>query len=663
MKIIITWLLASRWRTGLMLGLVVIGCYANTTGNPFQYDDMHVIVENPHIQTLDNLGAYFKDPTLFSRDADKAMYRPLLLVSLALNYAWSGTETYSYHWVNILLHGVCCLLVWGILTGLSLHPCMALLGALLFLVHPICTEPVNYISSRATLLAAVGVCGAFLLYVQGKTYYWAAPIVYLMALFSKESAIVLPGLLVIYDYSKRHLSRGTIKNYIPFAIISMMFLWHSWSITGFLAKAVSGAPLRTWDVQLGTQVKALVYYTKLLILPTNLNLHHGFVTSSLDAPVVLLGVGLLISLGWWGWKTKRYRSTLGFGLAWCFVALVPTLVIPLNILVNEHRLYIPLVGVIIVLSQLPRLERLAGLIWGVPLVIFCMGVMVWQRNQVWADPAVLWADAVHKAPLETRPYVFLGNTLDKRGQHAAAVLQFNKALLLEPDNLSARNNLGLAYLKMGQLKGAEAEFKKLLGHYPDLDEANYNLGQVAQQSKVWPKALAYYAKVASRSRYSALALNNRGTVHEQSGRLDSALFYYNQALKQQSNLLDAQKNRARHRHLLAAKAESLLGAGQTTQVEFWCRQVLEFEPANKEALFFLAVGLLLQGEVQESIEVNQHLVKLYPDDYHSRLQLANALEGHGLLDAAQHQYDFLIKRYNDSLARDRRARLLERKTP
>ena len=115
--------------------------------------------------------------------------------------------------------------------------------------------------------------------------------------------------------------------------------------------------------------------------------------------------------------------------------------------------------------------------------------------------------------------------------------------------------------------------------------------------------------------------------------------------------------------MLAAKAESLLGAGQTTQVEFWCRQVLEFEPANKEALFFLAVGLLLQGEVQESIVVNQHLVKLYPDDYHSRLQLANALEGHGLLDAAQHQYDFLIKRYNDSLARDRRARLLERKTP
>jgi len=540
---------------------------------------------------------------------------------------------------------------------------MALLGALVFAVHPICTEPVNYISSRATLMAAVGLCGAFLLYMRGGRYYWAAPVVYIFGLLSKESAIVLPALLFIFDYCQERINRKTVTRYIPFGLLSAAYLWHTWSLTGFLEKAVAGAPVRTWDLQIATQIKALVYYAKLLFMPTGLNVHHGFVVSYPAAPVALAGFALTLSLGWWGWRQQQYRASLGFGLAWALICLAPTLFVPLNILVNEHRLYLPLVGLVIILSRLPRLERVPGLIWGAPLLIVLMGVTTWQRNQVWANEATLWADATAKAPLESRPYIYLGNSLHANGEHGAAVEQFNHALRLEPDNLSARNNIGLAYLNLNQLALAQDQFNQLLVIYPGLNEAHYNLGKVAEQAKDWPKALQHYAKVDTSSQHSALLLNSMGTVYERIGRLDSALLYYHKAIKRQPGLKEASNNLARHRQQLPAIGESLFLTGKAALVEAWCFQFLQLEPTHKEALFFMSVSLFHQGRLQESIVVNRRLVEVYPEDYHGRLQLANVLEGNGQWEDARQQYEFLIKNYNDPDARERVLRLQEKMAP
>ena len=129
--------------------------YWNTFDNSFHYDDEHSIQNNINIRSLENIPSFFADPGMFSRDADKGMYRPLLLVTYALNYAVGGYEVGGYHVVNIALHATnAALLLWlgYLLSGRLL---VGFLAGILFAVYPLATEPVNYISSRSDTLSAM----------------------------------------------------------------------------------------------------------------------------------------------------------------------------------------------------------------------------------------------------------------------------------------------------------------------------------------------------------------------------------------------------------------------------------------------------------------------------------------------------------------------------
>jgi hypothetical protein len=128
--------------------------YGSSLDGRFHYDDFHSIVQNPHIRELGNSAAFFVNTDMFSVDEDKAMYRPLLLLSFALNYAFHGYDIVGYHVVNIALHYACVLLVWGIAIRMGCTQFVALIVAAMFCAHPLATEPVNYISSRSELMGA-----------------------------------------------------------------------------------------------------------------------------------------------------------------------------------------------------------------------------------------------------------------------------------------------------------------------------------------------------------------------------------------------------------------------------------------------------------------------------------------------------------------------------
>ena len=142
-----------KWIWYLALICLPMAVYLNSIQNPFHYDDIHSIVDNPHIRQLGNIPSFFVDPTLFSAQEENAMFRPLLLTTFAVNYAISGYEVWSYHLVGILLHAGCVLLVWGIGRQLLKEDLAAGLGALIFGLHPINSEAINYISSRSEVLA------------------------------------------------------------------------------------------------------------------------------------------------------------------------------------------------------------------------------------------------------------------------------------------------------------------------------------------------------------------------------------------------------------------------------------------------------------------------------------------------------------------------------
>ncbi len=452
-----------RWKI-LLVFLAPVLVYSNSLSNPFQYDDFHSIADNPHIRSLANVPQFFSDPTLFSEIPESAMYRPLLLSTFAFNYAISGRKTWSYHLVNVVIHGLCGLLVFVLGRALLNETKPALIGALLFGVHPVNSEAVNYISSRSEILAALFFLLAFHLATirEGGAYrypsVWGA---FAAGLLSKSIVFVLPAVLWTRDLLIRCRTgrEGRTALYAALAVLAAGYLWIVWS---FLHKASLGAPVRSLPEQISTQIKALVFYLKLLAVPTGLTIDHQFLISDTPFDPISGPAGLFVlSLLFVAFGAARSKPIYLFSIAWFLIVLAPSSLIPLNVLVNEHRLYLPSVSFALVAGlTLKRFgsshgrRRIRGMI---PVVLIgLLGVATTQRNTVWGSAYDLWEDAASKAPLMARPHIFLGDAHFEDGNLARAMKEFETVLIRDP-------GFGPAYIRLAVLHRAHGNERAAVG--------------------------------------------------------------------------------------------------------------------------------------------------------------------------------------------------------
>jgi tetratricopeptide (TPR) repeat protein len=665
----------------LLVSLAVLVTFANIFGNSWHYDDLHSITENPHLQSLREPLRFLTDPTLFSRDADKAMFRPLLLFSFALNYSWSELGTWSWHVVNLGLHLGCTLALWQILGLLGRGPGVALFGALIFGLHPLATEPVNYISSRSESLSAVFVLCSFWFHLRAgrktSTWHWraASVLAFTLGVMTKSIAITTPVLLLAHD-GLRYGWRPSLhpRKWAPYAVVGVGYL----AIVGaHVSRAVVSDAVRgPWE-QLVTQAKAGPYYAKLLSFPIGLNVHHQFFAGGTWTVVSLslLAVASLVFV-----SIRRAPRDVTFGLIWIAVVLAPTFIVPLHVLVNDHRLYLPLAGVAIALTQIVTTQlvttmqhrRLGAMAL---LLLIVLSVSTRQRSAVWENEYTLWSDAAAKSPTPLVPvaYVHLGNYAKSAGHLDEAEAFFRRALEIAPDHVAARNNLGITLQRLGRLKESVSIYRRITEEEPHVVEAWYNLGKAQQQlSTVMASAgnqgEALEAILSARSAYRRAAdrvmgkggrgkidsrgpasthhrhviLNNLGTTYERTGRVDSASVYYQQALALSPYFADARNNLTRLVGSLQARAPGMIESGALLELQTLCEQLVAATPdlvyVNPLPLFFLSISRFHQGAYDSSIEANRQLVAQYPVFEEGYLQLGNAYETVGARRQAAEVY-------------------------
>ena len=579
----------------LGLPLICLAVYWNSLGNAFHYDDIHSIVDNPSIRSLDNTPSYFKYISTFSADVDRGMYRPLLLVSYALNHALGEYDVQGYRLLNILLHGVnACLVAWLTRQLCPRRREAALIAGLLFAVHPLATEPVNYISSRSESLAAMLYLLTMTLFFRARERHppvhpYGAWVAFELGLLTKMTVVTAPLVLLLYEFVRGGIrsNRELVRRQAPFWVILLI---HTGVVinNGYLTRSL-GEPVRDHLTQVLTQLKAVGYYLYMVIAPVHLNVEHQFSVQKQMGPVVMMSVALILTSFWLAWFLYRrggFNSAV-FSTAWAVLVVLPVMAMPLNVLVNERRLYLPVAAFCLLLGiLLSRWYREYAAAQGrriTPLLlvaVLVLSMICVQRNRVWADDFTLWGDVVDKAPLMPRGHLYLGNahkdaalasSRSSAGQHwKAAAAQYQRVIDLKSDralSLRALNNLGSILLSLGELEDAEGLFRQAVDLDPDYVDARVNLGVIYLELSrgrsgggrmlALRQSIAAFEHAVSVSPNHWQAFGNLGVAYQDHGDLAKARQAYEQAVFLKGDDTMTLKNLAvLHAQLAAAPSRS-----------------------------------------------------------------------------------------------------------
>ncbi len=352
---------------GIIAGLILI-VYSNTFIASFHFDDNPSIVENPAIKrvTMDHI------INLLSG------VRPVVYLSLMLNYQLSGLNVVGWHIFNISFHiansiFVYLLMFWTLNLPLLENKYrekakrMALFGSLLFAVHPIQTEAVTYIITRTELLATFFYLATFLLFIKGartnrSSYYVGAFFTAALSMGSKEWAVTLPALLMIYDYlfiadGKVRVVASRWMVYVAVAIPWVIVLRNldlfastsSGAGIGFNVSTTSGITAKTFWL---TSLNVIWTYIRLLFLPIHQNLDYDYpiARTLFEFPTLLSLIGhiAVVSAAFWLYK-KKGLLLIPFGVAWFYIGLSPVQsFVPIIDIIFEHRAYMPSIGFFLV---------------------------------------------------------------------------------------------------------------------------------------------------------------------------------------------------------------------------------------------------------------------------------------------------------------------------
>jgi len=502
----------------IIITIVVILTHNSSTEGGFHFDDDHSIVENPHIRSLENIPLFFTDPSMFSSNEGSAMYRPLLLATFALNYAWGGYRPESYLTVNLVLHILVCVLSFfcNRLVGISFVS--SFIGSMLFAVHPLVVEPINYVSARSTSLALFFALISMILYVRPGVLSAVGSIVcYGFALCAKSTVIMFPLLLVLIDRS--HETKSIQARWYKIAGLFVVGIIYILGTRSLIYEAVLDSPVRNLLEQVCTQIKAIVYYSHLVIGMQGQSVDHAFNVGQVgDWSVIFSGI-LILSIVL---ISVRYLFPKSRVYSWCFswivLWLIPTLVVPLNMLVNERRLYEPLivlcVGFSILLSRLCNKKRIVFS----ALLFFVFVIMSVKRTEVWKDDNTLWEDASSKGPNLVRPYLRLGMLARQKGDLHNALKYYRKAIKIDPNNAAAFNNIATVYRMTGRFEDAEEALRSSLLIRPSYTEALMNLGSLLSENGRYEEAYHFMVEAEKLSPNEYKLQNNLGTHYLRVGK-------------------------------------------------------------------------------------------------------------------------------------------------
>ncbi|MEE6480276.1 hypothetical protein FKM82_012521 [Ascaphus truei] len=493
----------------ILLGVVSI-CYWNSLFCGFVFDDVSAILDNKDLHPSTSLKKLFQNDfwgTPMSEERSHKSYRPVTVLTFRLNYLFSELNAVSYHFLNLILHAVVCVIFLKV-CKLFLDTRTSQIAALLFAVHPIHTEAVTGVVGRAELLSSIFLLAAFLFYTKSKgpdnSIVWTpiAVAVFLVAIATlcKEQGITVVGICCVYEvfiaqgYTLPELVDTTVqlllgKASIPYSILQTLLKLIVLTFSTLLLvvirvqviqsqlpvftrfdnpAAVSSTPARQFTFNYLLPVNAW-----LLLNPSDLCCDWTMGTIPLVESVLdirnlatltffgVLGYLMVFSVRYSGDSSKTVLMAL------CLIILpfIPAsnLFFPVGFVVAERVLYVPSMGFCILVAhgwrKLSNKSRLRKLSWiCLALVLFTHAMKTFNRNWDWESEYTLFMSALKVNKNNAKLWNNVGHALENEKNYARALRFFKQATQVQPDDIGAHMNVGRTYKNLNRSKEAEESY-------------------------------------------------------------------------------------------------------------------------------------------------------------------------------------------------------------
>jgi tetratricopeptide (TPR) repeat protein len=639
-----------------LIALVSLLAYHNCFTVPFIYDDIPAILDNPTIRHLWPPWVPFSwppgDTTVGSR--------PVANFTFAVNYALSGTQVWSYHALNLLIHILGALVLLGIVRRTLIRPVLAerfgqdsmplaFAIASLWALHPLQTESVTYIVQRVESLMGLFYLLTVYCFIRSvgspRPLRWQSCAVAscLIGMATKEVMATAPLMVLLYD---RTFVAGTFQKawqqrrgfylllaatWLPLAALVSGTGWNRRGSAGFEAGV---APAAYWL----TQVEAVTRYIGLSLWPRPLVFEYGpFRPRGLGeiAPYALLslplGLATIVAL--------RSRPVLGFVGAWFLVILAPSSVVPVATqTMAEHRMYLPLAAVAAAVAlgvYVIAGRRSLGLLGAMALILaFATGM----RNEDYRSGLTLWSDTVAKRPDNPNARNNLGLELFRAGRAEEAIAQYEAAIALQPAYPGALSNLGNALDRIGRTPEAIQAYEKAVALEPNFAAAHYNLAKALDRSGRISDAIEQYRETIRIKPDFSDVYVDMGDDLSQSGSVDEAVRQYTAALGHKPD------NARAHFGL----GNAMVREGQIPEAISNYEEALRDQPALAEASTNLGVVFCRMGRMAEGMQRIEAAIQMQPDYAPAHFARGTALLQTGRKAEAASEYEKVLKlRPND----------------
>ncbi len=495
--------------------LAVAVVYTNHFRNSFHFDDFHTITGNPYVRDLANVPRFFTDARTFSIMPANQTYRPLVSTSLAIDYRLGdGYNVFWFHLSTFVIFLVLLAAMYALFRAIlgairddPRNEYVALFATAWYGLHPAIAETVNYIIQRGDIYSTLAVVGGLSLYawyprVRANGLY-LIPVV--LGALSKPPTLIFPVLLFLFIWYfeeglKRERLTATLVRCVPATVVCALMGALQIAMT---PRSYSPTSLSAWSYIL-IQPYVLLRYFVAFFLPLHLSADtdlQPFTGPTAGVFLEFFFVAALVVLIVVTARDKMLRP-ISFGIAWFLIASLPTSLYPLSEVENDHRMFLPFVGLVLaaawgialaVEAYLKRYDSPAAqrAVAAAALVVLCVyGYGTYRRNQVWRTEETLWYDVTRESPHNGRGLMNYGLTQMAKGEYEVAKEYFDRAAIYDPNYPILETNRGIVLAAMHDPEEAEQHFQRAIALAPADASGHFYYGRWLDQAERTQAAIA-----------------------------------------------------------------------------------------------------------------------------------------------------------------------------